>query len=313
MRSWKSLTQAETFVYKGGYTSLILFSLYKPGYIAVDVGTDIETLDSRLCLCEVVMHNTARPCIDFDVDIEQDMQNIETAIKIYYEVINNVQVVCKWKVARDEKRTSWHLVVNGVYYYMCWAEECTRLAEFVEKVTGVKTDKGVYHRGKGLRLLGQFKPGNVRKLTKHSEGTYRDFLLYPNGDLLLAKDAAQYFSSTPTSSPANSAPSTPPLSPRHGMLQTSRKWISGTTINPRYLPIIKGVALSHIKNGYYVYSRKYSATCPICNRLHDSENMFGYLTRDGKFRVKCWRNQQDGGNNKYLEYTLPEEAFIRNI
>ena len=303
---WSSLAKTEKYIATTPIPTVIFFSLALSKYFPLPVDYDIYALDHRLALCEVVMHNTARPCLDIDVDVSNIVQDIEVAVTYYYKQTCGIDVKCRWKTAKDDVKTGWHLVVNGVYYYMSWMEECRKLATYIETLFSIQIDKGIYNRGKGLRLLGQCKKDGGRKLLKVGGYPNRDFLLYPApSDVVLSYSSVQSSSSTPQHSPYSSGYSSPMT--QHGTSRATK-----VVIDYRYMPVLDGMRLMGCNGGFYEYRRVRSSYCKICQRIHDTDNMYAYLIGTSKLRVKCWRAKEEG-RNMHMEYDIPQEALVFNM
>lgn len=276
---------------------LLLFSLQLQRYMPHDYDVPVEKLNPLKALCEVILDNTGRPCVDFDIDIESLIPHIEKAVTVYYERSTGKPVYCVWKKATDKTHTSWHLVVNGVYYEMCWVEECTKLARYLELVFKIQIDKGIYRRGGGLRLVGQCKPGGTRRLIGMSGPGYTQYLLHAGADdetLTVPLHVLEQQLQSMWDGRQGVTPST-----RHTMRM----------VHPRYLPQFRGLVLRGYANGFYEYRRVAPWHCPICKRVHEHDNAYAYVSHKSTLRFKC-RRTKDTSGDQYIEYTLPQEAII---
>ena len=272
MFSSTSLTLEAAVALKGP-SGVVVMSMGPNKFFAVLPDTSVVAyLPPELCLCEVVVHDTARPYVDFDGDIRGHMDSISMCIRDYVNREHGCMCVVWWKWSRGASGTDvrWHCVVSGIYYDTCWKDECAKLAKCVVSTCNIDcVDLSVYRFNSSLRMVGQFKYKDgeyCRRLHPHVECKVSSICVSP------------------------SLTDTRILGRSPGL--NSTRVLGSTWKHTPHVQLLKGLILtdvSHMNNGMSLWRlRRVSPWyCPICKRTHENNNAY-VLVGNGIKQFRCY-------------------------
>ncbi len=294
---YRTLSQALEALEAQEYPSILLFSMTLHKYRIFPWPLFKDDLDPRMGWCEVVIDDTARPCMEFDEDIRDHKSSIEEFVTRYFYKKYNQIVRCYWKIAKCAQKVGMHLIVNGCYFKNCWKSGCLKMARRLKRKLGIKCDRSIYRKHGGLRVIGQykFKDGVYkRRLVDITPGRLDNYYLRHSHD-------DQSIELAPEISDKDSGESD----------NISRY------ANPLVLPQFYGLALWNYQNGYYNYRKITGCSwwCGICKRWHESDNAYGYINQDNEFIFKC-RRAYENDPEAHLRFKVPSKYITetyRNV
>lgn len=229
----------------------------------------VAVVSKSMCLSEMILNNTGRPCIDFDSDVRDIIPDIHKFMYEYYLSTYGIHVTISWRWS-DAPTRSWHCVVSGVYYKKCWREGCLRMVERMELSLEVqKIDKGIYRNNSSLRMIGQCKYVNNRlckRLRPLHDCDVEDTYVTPTtGDIAMVEE-----SDSPVDVPLR---------------------IPIDTFTDFKVPVglvIGGLLYDNPTNKIYRLTRIHPSLCTLCNRIHQKENAI-IIVRDSSIEFRCFR------------------------
>lgn len=231
-------------------------------------------IPKEMCLLEMVLRDTARPFIDFDTDIRDNIPHIEDAISRYYLHRYKLHVTIRWKWS-GPRNIRWHCIVSGVYYNGCWATECIDMVQYLlEEIPHLVVDKGIYKSTlSSLRMVGQ---------CKYVDGRYiRRLVPLDSYDI-----EDMHVSHTDTDICIRTMHKTP-----RDITQVPDILGLGDTDPTKKIPYgltLGKVVLVSEQCVIFRLDRRCSSYCAICNRTHDRENGM-LLMRPGSTEIRCFR------------------------
>jgi hypothetical protein len=265
--SWNKLQDVLSFNLSLADKCTVVFSMSRETryYLMIDRGA-IHSLPPELCLCEVVVDDTARPFVDFDQDVHKDIDSIDAAIRTHFMQTYSMDVTVKWKWSYKETRR-WHCIVSGVYFYRCWTQCCIRMMEHVSTLmNGLEYDASVYRSNSCLRMVTQ---------CKYEDGEYIK-RLYPH-----EKCHIDALFITPNDNDKR-------IEQREGV--APKRNIEHIDIHSSF-QVPRGLVAIDAMEGLVRLKRIYPSICPLCKRLHTSENAY-VIIRGGTAEFRCYRNVQ---------------------
>lgn len=305
---WHSLPEALHVNAKLGGKYIPCMSMSKnKGFYLLNKGYEPSMLPPDLCLCEMVIDNTARMFIDFDYDIQDNMSAISLSIRCYLKMMYNVDVRLCWKWSkRDTIR--WHCIISGIYFKGCWKEACIHMSNMLRiYMPYLVIDDCVYRNNSSLRIcyqrkyyMGQY----VKRLQPYAN--YNTCYLSINADhedICITMDA--YQASLNKHIFCNGCRDIE--CPCNSMIRRSAKGTNGLD-NKTHEDVVKicidhpfvvpsGMKLDKIvgqldSTSIHRLVRVAPSMCMLCNRIHTSENSY-IIVSPSTVEVRCYRNPKD--------------------
>lgn len=230
----------------------------------------------------------------FDFDGELDMEDLKRAILLLlnaYNVRIDVYSSC------DSTKQSYHVLVKGIYF-----EDHLQCGEFARRVianSSIKTfDNKVYTSKRNLRLLGSRKLRSTRIKVFHST------LFRSDNFKSRFEENPFIFSLVNDTADCQLIQIIIPKRTFNQSANLSKEEIaSAMELLENVQP---GVFKERTVEGSMItLTRKKPAFCPICNRIHESDNGIVYK-KAGKFYFKCFR----GDDPMVLEEEDDNPTFI---
>jgi hypothetical protein len=220
----------------------------------------------NMCLAEMITKNTARPCIDFDSDIEPKIPIIEAAVCRYFVEAYGLHPTVEWKCSQSTSKT-WHCMISGIYYKECWTEGCLRM---IRSLGLEEADIGIYRHVSSLRMIGQCKYVDgvfCKILLPLRRCSIDDLCLSPSSnDIPMDREMA-------TEVPR-------PLPVELGKFRIPKGYIVGELM------------YDNLTNKIYRLKRVHPSHCSLCMRLHEKENAMMIL-RSNSVEIRCFRNSHE--------------------
>lgn len=270
---WSSLEDVMSYNSSNGNKGTILFSMsnVKRFVLQLDRSSFIN-FPSSLCLCEVVIDDTARAFIDFDDDVSLSIEDISYYIKSYVQEKYNVECSLSWKWSDGEEGKRWHCVISGLYFYRCWRENNFHIAEKVSKeFQRYDVDMGVYRNNSSLRMLGQLKYKNgkfCRRLYPYSADTLDSYSIHPTDDKKIQV--------------AMPIPST---------VHDTAQYVEYNT----KFTVPQGLVVHRVNKSEFEFDvvflrRVHRSHCIVCNRMHDNVGAY-IICKHDRTEYICYRDK----------------------
>lgn len=263
-----SVTLEEALAHKpGGHVLMLSMSHFK-FFIPLETASMVIYLPPELCLCEMVLDDTARPCIDFDGDVENSIDAISACVEEYIHSNTGHTCTVRWKWSEPElgEQRRWHCIVSGVYYDNCWKGQCSRLALHVASKCSVNcVDMAIYRNNASLRAVGQYKlsvDGYCRRLYPYTKCNVSNVCISPHADDAVVRGDAVV-----------------PMRIQH-------QWS-----HVQQVQVLPGLVVHSVTDtdagSLWRLRRIFPWYCPICDRVHMHNN--AYMTiRHGVARLGCY-------------------------
>lgn len=271
---WKSLDEVLAFKRKNNNAGTVLFSMSALKAFMLQLEKD-STLNfpAHLCLCEVVLENSARLYLDFDGDVLERLDDISSAVRHYLRETYNVECVPHWKWSDGDEGKRWHCVIAGAHFVHCWIESAIALARYIVSTLRLDcVDMGVYRTNSALRMIGQFKYKHgiyCRKLHPHVSSAVSCFSINPSADDVVVDTTLHNI-------------------PRMATDRISIGGIVGSFSIPRGLELHRMITGY---NGLILWSlrRIFPSMCIICNRVHDRVGAY-IMQKHVGYEYRCYRD-----------------------
>jgi hypothetical protein len=250
----------------------------------------IGTVNPNMCLCELVLNDTARPFIDFDDDIESIIDVISSCLSEYFLMEHGVNVCVSWKWSKLLQKR-WHCIISGIYFDSCWREACLNMSGILRsRIHGLNLDDSVYRYNSCLRMVYQCKYVNgmyTKKLMPHRDTDLRRlFITHDDEDVPVMYSNPRLF--VPTSDISNTF-----------HVRRVSTYVPNTFSLPDGLRFDK--VLSSGDDFTIVRLCRYtSSMCIVCRRVHASENAY-IVVRRNDVEYRCFRRPM---NNDGHEITI---------
>ena len=254
----------------GTYIVVLSMAAYKAYGLLLNRGS-ITKIPEQMCLAEMVLHNTARPCIDFDCDIEPMIPMLRDIIYNYYKEEYDVHVTIAWRWSYLTSK-NWHCIISGVYYKGCWKEGCLRMSSYLAaRAPHVQIDNAIYKNNSSLRMIGQCKYVDNRYCKK-----LHPLERYDIDDMYVTHSAYDFHMDKEDTS-----------------IRASYKMPQSIPSNK--LPV--GMALGNLMfnnptSKIYKLWRVSPSYCELCKRTHDKENAM-MIVRGRDLEIRCFREPRD--------------------
>lgn len=288
--------------------SMIVMSLTGTAHFSVVVDrSSILNIPSYMCLSEVIDVNSARPFIDFDMDISEHITSIATLIEGYYKYLYNLTVTIAWLVSKDHDNSNkkYHCIISGIYLNECWKQMCMDMCGYIESsIKGVKVDYAVYRNNASLRMPGQYKLVNdnhVRLLEPISSAGL-DIYAYTVGRC--SHDIpVNIHTSVSNKIALPTTPSSPIKSTRYTTTSSTMNASNNSnTSNVDMVSLINKIAKTAIPAEYVMsdiidmkahralvrLDRVLASHCVGCNKIHNRENAHMIVYSDGSHDIRCF-------------------------
>jgi hypothetical protein len=156
--SWNNLSSAIAVNKQLGGTYIVVLSMRKyKMFFLMNNRLHIHTIPSTMCLCEIVVDDTARPFIDFDYDVEDELEIITSTLIQYFKRQYDVDTTVEWKWSYNSERR-WHCVISGIYFLNCWVAGCIKMVTALKQIIPqLIVDNSVYRCNSSFRMVTQSK------------------------------------------------------------------------------------------------------------------------------------------------------------
>lgn len=271
-------------VCKKGSILVLSLSEFKR-YFIMENKLEILSVSSFMCLCEMILDNTGRPCIDFDCDIFHIIDQLTFLIHDYFVQEYKVEVTIRWKWS-DHYIKHWHCIISGIYFYNCWINGCKRLIKFLRaKISNLFVDEGIYRENSSLRLVGQFKYHEGSYVKKLMSCTCCDisclFVSFGDRDKKI-EDTTNHL---------------PTESSKSDISSISCK--IKVPLGFRYDKVVGNYSNCQVIR----LKRIYPSMCVICNRVHTSDNAYIILNGEN-IEFRCYRNSTNFQGKQKIKYLI---------
>jgi hypothetical protein len=281
------------------------------GFYLLRRNYDPSTLPSDLCLCEMVIEDTARMFLDFDYDIQNNISAISLSIRYYMKVMYSVDVRLSWKWSRYDT-TRWHCIISGVYFKNCWKDACTHMSDMIRMyMPHLVVDDCVYRTNSSLRICYQRKYHMgcyIKRLQPYDNYDISDLSICGSDtDICITREYRETLTTSGIGYNKCSVIGCPCNFITNGSITPSK-----TQVNESYDRVVRvlanhpfsvpdGMRLDKIAtqlNSTYIYKlvRIRPSMCILCRRVHTSENAYVIVSSD-TIEVRCYRNPKDRQGN----------------
>jgi hypothetical protein len=236
---------------------------------------DTIRLPSELCMCEVVICDTARVFLDFDFDVSAMIDDISHCLVGYMRNVYSADARVYWKWSHGNIRR-WHCIVTGVYFYQCWRNVCMNVCKHLTStIRDLVVDEGVYRHNACLRMVGQFKllDGKyVRRLHPYTKCNMSDLSVLPTDrDVKISE-----------------SPSKPIQRIRITTGAVSVETMSKCSIPPGFK--VGRVSISNTGDRIAWLVRIHPSHCQICRKVHNSVGAY-IIMRHHAIELRCYRSR----------------------
>ena len=240
-----------------------------------------SSVDSRLCLCELIDPNVARFAMDIDADIEPQLTEVEGYLVHLFHEVHGARVRVTWIFSDDPSGDGrrWHCIVAGAVFRDLWVQGClATVAALRQRFPGFPCDLGLYRNGASLRMVGQDKfvdPVYTKRLRVYRRTKVSDLVV------TAAEDDVPIVAPTPS-------PGLRTVSPPRVREQWSLDDVQG--LIPRGLVLGRRTFAGHTVSTYRL-DHVAPWHCPQCSRVHHRDNAYLRVTPNGA-TFQCFRARQ---------------------
>jgi len=253
----------------------------------------IGNINPNLCLCEVVLEDTARPFIDFDEDVESSIDIISQMLIHYFSDSYGASVSVGWKWSELATKR-WHCIISGVYFNGCWREGCNIMSNVLSRcLKDINIDDSVYRHNSCLRMIYQNKYVDGKYIKKLMPYRCNDL-----GSLFICCDDGDMSISYKQRIPYNAA--------LGGFsVKKSQEILPGGFTVPIGLKISSS---AKVYDSCIVVrlSRCSPSLCILCKRIHTSDNAY-IILKSNVVEYRCFRKPKDNNGEEIIAtYSLQQ-------